>query len=1029
MSTFHPARQLRPLCLFALTAFGVADSAAAARDIQFNRDIRPILSDNCFACHGPDKEARKAKLRLDTQEGAYAKQDDVTAVAPGHPEKSEAVARIESTDPEEVMPPPKSGKQLTARQKQLLKEWIAQGAKYDGHWAYRPPTRGELPTAAGSTHPIDAFILDRLRKESLAPAPEADRRTLLRRVSLDLTGLPPTPEQVRHFEKSSDPKAYEKLVDELLASPHYGERLAVHWLDLVRYADTIGYHGDVPISVWPYRDYVIRAFNENLPFDRFTREQLAGDLLPGSTEQQKIASTFNRLNRMSTEGGIQDKEYLAKYAADRVRTVSTTWLGSTVGCAECHDHKFDPFSAKDFYSMAAFFADLKEQGFYDRGFSEGNWGPKLLLPSPEQKTRLEKVDGEIAALKQQLEQVTDAQLAPGRTEWEAAVLALDKGGEVAWKVQSPLSATTSNGATLTNGSDNLILAGGKNPDNETYTITFQPGAGAWRGLRLHIFTDEQYAGNRVARGGTGFIVTEAEVLAGNTESPSAVKLAHVVTSSEAEGFPALAMLDGRRETGWGNPIGHSSEQQAAFHFAEPLVAASDTVVTVRLRHDHDQRKVTIGKFRLSLTAVEKPSLRAPVPEDVLKALRVEAEKRNDKQQQTIARHYRAIAPELTGNTRQLARFQAERSLLAAEIPSTLVSVVRDQPRPMRILPRGDWMNDSGELVQPAGPHFLTAVAKTGGERATRLDLANWLTAKQNPLAARAFVNRLWKIYFGTGLSRTLDDLGTQGEWPTHLELLDWLACEFMDRGWDVKHLVRLIVTSGTYRASSTSTPALDEKDPLNRLLARQARLRLDAELVRDYALSVSGLLVPEIGGPSVRPYQPEGYYAPLNFPKREYSHDRGAKLYRRTLYTHMQRTFPHPLLTNFDASGREECTAIRMTSNTPLQALNLLNDPIFVEAARVFAASIVERGGGTFEERLSWAYQRALTREPTAREIELLRALFDQQRARYRTDESGASALLRVGEAPLPKGNAPELAAWTGVARAILNLNEVVTRN
>ena len=1024
------AKQFLPLWCSAVTAFGfTATSAAATPDIQFNRDIRPILSDNCFACHGPDKEARKAKLRLDTPDGAYEKHGDVTAVVPGQPEKSDTIARIESTDPEEVMPPPKSGKHLTAQQKQLLKDWIAQGAKYEGHWAYRPPTRSELPAVAGATHPIDAFIRERLRKEGLAPAPEADRRTLLRRVSLDLTGLPPTPEQVRRFEKSRDPKAYEKLVEELLASPHYGERLAVHWLDLVRYADTIGFHGDVPISVWPYRDYVIRAFNENLPYDRFTREQLAGDLLPDATERQKVASTFNRLNRMSTEGGIQDKEYLAKYAADRVRTASTTWLGSTMGCAECHDHKFDPFSAKDFYSMAAFFADLKEQGFYDRGFSEGNWGPKLLLPSSKQKTRLEKIDAEIAALKKQMELVTDAQLSAGRTNWEAAVLALDRASNVTWKAQSPLTATTSNGATLTNGSDNILWASGKNPDNDTYNITFKPGAGTWRALRLQIYTDEQYAGNRVARGGTSFIVTEAEVSAGSGKSPRPVKLAHVVTSAQAEGFPALAMLDGRKETGWAIPIAHSSEHQAAFHLAEPLVTTSNAVVTVRLRHDHYERKATIGKFRFSLTAVEQPLPKSPVPDDVLKALRIAPEKRDGKQRQTIAAHYRTIAPELTKSIRQRARLQAERSQLAVEVPSTLISEVRDKPRTMRVLPRGDWMNDSGEVVQPAVPHFLPSVAKTSGERATRLDLANWFTSNQNPLTARAFVNRLWKIYFGTGLSRTLDDLGTQGEWPTHLELLDWLACEFMDSGWDVKHLVRLIVTSGTYRQSSTSTPALDEKDPLNRLLARQSRLRLDAELVRDYALSVSGLLVPEIGGPSVRPYQPEGYYAPLNFPKREYTHDRGAKLYRRTLYTHMQRTFPHPLLVNFDASGREECTAIRMTSNTPLQALNLLNDPIFVEAARVFAANIVERGGRTFEKRLSWAYQRALTREPNARELELLRTLFDQQLTRYRTDTDGASELLRVGDAPKPKGNAPELAAWTSVARAILNLNEVVTRN
>ncbi|MFM1770345.1 MAG: hypothetical protein RJA22_2874 [Verrucomicrobiota bacterium] len=1021
-----------------------APAADGPREIRFNRDIRPILANHCFACHGPDPNTRKAKLRLDVADDALAARADGAAIVAGHPERSELVRHIDATDPDDLMPPPKTGKPLSPAQRQLLRDWIAQGARYEGHWAYQPPVRPPVPTVTNAPtpvrNPIDAFLLDRLHAEGLSASPEADRATLLRRLSLDLTGLPPAPEEVRRFEASRDPRAYGKQVERLLSSPHHGERLATHWLDLVRYADTIGYHGDVPVSVWPYRDYVVRAFNENLPFDRFTREQLAGDLLPNATEQQKIASAFNRLNRMSTEGGIQDKEYLAKYAADRVRTVATTWLGSTLACAECHDHKFDPFSMRDFYSMAAFFADLKEQGFYDRGFSEGNWGPKLLLPTPDQQRRLAKLDADLAAAKKRLEATTDARLAAGRTNWEASVLALDAASNLVWKTQHLLSATSRHGATLAFTNGTTVWAGGPNPDNDTYTVTFQPGPGTWQSLRLETLQDEQYAGNRIARGGTTFIVTGVELHAGDkrARSPRRVRLAHVITDSQDTGLPALAMLDEDPATGWGVPINHSREHQAVFQLAQPLTTTSNTFVTLRLHHDHAERKATIARFRISLSPLARAGLKEPLPEPVLKALRTAPAQRNAEQRKAIAAHYRIVAPELAQPARQLAQLQADRSLLMAQVASTLVSEARDKPRTLRVLPRGNWMSDAGDIVQPAIPRFLqtstgaTTPAPpvgTNAPRASRLDLAAWFTARDNPLTARTVVNRLWKIHFGTGLVRTLDDLGLQGEWPTHPELLDWLACEFMDHGWDVRHVIRLIVTSHAYRQASTVRPGLHERDPQNRLLARQARLRLDAELLRDQALAASGLLVPTLGGPPVRPYQPEGYYAPLNFPKREYVADRGDNLHRRTLYTHLQRTFPHPLLVNFDAPGREECTASRPVSNTPLQALNLLNDPIFVEAARVLAAQTLREGGRRFETRLRWACERVLARPPQPEEARLLQGLLDQQLARYRQDPAAARALLAVGEAPAPKGDPAELAAWTAVTRALLNLNETVTRN
>lgn len=1015
--------------IFCMLAASVASAANAP--ISFNQDIRLLFSDNCYACHGPDKNARKAKLRLDIPEGAFAKKDDVFPIVPGKPDESEVIKRLLSKDPEEVMPPPKSGKTLKPEQIELIRKWIAQGAKYEGHWAFTPPKRPIVPDVKNKSwplNPIDAFILARLEKEGLNPSPEAHPKILARRASLDLVGIPPEPDVVKAFTRTNDSKAYDKSIDLLLKSPHYGERIAVHWLDLARYADTVGFHGDATVSVWPYRDYVIQAFNDNMPFDQFTREQLAGDLLPNATAQQKVASTFNRLNRMSAEGGIQDKEYLAKYAADRVRTVSTTWMGSTMACAECHDHKFDPFSTKDFYAMEAFFADLKEKGFYDKT-AEGDWGPSLTLPSPKQKAQLASLDEQIKALKKKMDAVTDQQLAAARTNWQAAMLALDKSSNLTWRTQQPLKASTLNGATLTIAEDYSIAASGKNPDNETYTVSFKPGPGTWHAFQLETLKDEAFPGNQVARAGESFIVTELELDAAELKSPRKVKLAHVLASAQGAGFPALAMLDGRNDTGWS--IKSSRSQQTSFHFAAPLKTTSNTVLTVRIRQDHYERKHTIGKFKLALSPVERASFeKSGLPDAVLKALRLAPEKRKESDNATLASFYRRVAPELTDLTHKLGWIQAERTSIEADIPSTLISEVRIKPRTIRVLPRGDWMNDSGEIVQPAAPHFLKAITTSEGERATRLDLANWLASKDNPLTARAFVNRLWKMYFGTGLSRTLDDLGVQGEWPTHPDLLDWLATEFMESGWDVKHLVRLMVTSRTYRQSSGLTPELLERDPQNRLLARQSRLRLDAELVRDNALAISGLLVDKLGGPSVRPYQPEGLYAPLNFPKREYVHDRGDRLYRRSLYTHWQRTFPHPSLIAFDAPGREECTALRVNSNTPLQSLVLLNDPIYVEAARVFAQNVLRKGGRSFTKQLEWAYQRALARSPKPEETKLLGALYENHLARYKNDPAAAREVLSTGEAPVTANRpAHELAAWTSVARAILNLNETITRN
>jgi len=1008
------------------------DSSAQAASPTFNRDIRPILADNCFACHGPDKNARKAKLRLDRADDAYADRDGKRPVVPGKPEESEMVKRITSTDPEEMMPPPKTGKKLSIQQINLLKEWIAAGGKYELHWAYISPRRPAVPqvkNGAWPINPIDNFVLGRIEQESLSPSPEADRRTLIRRLSFDLTGLPPKPEDVKKFVNSRDPKAWEKLVRDLLASRHYGERMAVPWLDLVRYADTVGYHGDMNYSVWPFRDYAINAFNNNMRFDQFTREQLAGDLLPDATAQQKVASGYNRLNRISTEGGVQDKEYLAKYASDRVRTTSVVWMGSTLGCAECHDHKFDPFSTKDFYQLESFFADLKEKGFYSDGFSKNDWGPKISLPNEQQARRLKQIDDQIAALTNKIASFKDEQLERGRQRWEDEVRAQDNAGELRWTNQVPAGLYSSGGSTLSVQSNETILVTGKVSDDDDYTITLPANLPRITAVRLEVLKDEGLTGNEFARAGDTFVLGEIEVSVADDRRKQTrpVKLIAASADFSIEGFPVGAAIDGNPATGWSQGNGEPKNRQAAFVFAEPIKGAPGLSLLVTLKHSSPYPRQLPAKFRLSLTGVKSPNYeRLCLPADVVTVAQKATSERTPKQQSLLLKYYRTVAPELRGPVSELAHLQTERSLLAGQIPTMLVAQAA-KPRSIRVLPRGDWMNDSGEVVQPGTPHFLRQT-EVGTNRLTRLDLANWLVAKDNPLTARVFVNRLWKMYFGTGICRTLDDFGVQGDWPIHLELLDWLATEFVDSGWDVKHIVELIVSSRTYRQSSLSSPPLNERDPLNRLFARQSRFRLDAEMVRDNALAISGLLVDKQGGPSVRPYQPEGYYAPLNFPKREYVPDRGEGLYRRGVYTHWQRTFLHPSLLAFDASSREECAANRVNSNTPLQALVLLNDVTYVEAARAFGENIVRRGGRTFEARLNWACEQALSRPVGAEELHLLRVYYQSQVGYYRQHPDKARELMSTGAAPSPKYD-PEMAAWTSVARALLNLNETITRS
>jgi hypothetical protein len=815
--------------------------------VEFNRDVRPILSDHCFLCHGPDKNRRKADLRLDIRDVALKAE----AFVPGKPEESELVARIFSTDPDEQMPPPKSNKRLDTRQKEILKLWVQQGAEYRQHWSYEKPVKPHIPAGQNA---VDVLVRRRLAEIGLKPSVEADRRTLIRRLSSDLTGLPPTPEEVKAFVEDGSPEAYESLVDRLLTSPHYGERMAIGWLDVVRFADTIGYHSDNPRNVWPYRDWVIKSFNDNKPFDHFTLEQIAGDLLPDANTETRVGSAFNRLLLSTEEGGAQPKDYEARMLTDRVRAIGAAWLGQTTGCAQCHDHKFDPFTMRDFYSLGAFFADIDEPII-------GHREDGMVVASAEDQKTLAKLDAAVAAAKMRLEAVAP-QLDAAQAQWEA--------------------------------------------DLSRYALS----------------------------------------------------------------LPELA---------------------------------------------RDSKA----------TRAEKSAARA-----VQEALKKDAKARDPKERETIQTYFRAKATPLFPAERDAAaRAQRDRQAFAEGLPKCLVSVHSTTPRTVRILPRGNWMNETGEVVKPALPRYLPR-PEVSGRDLTRLDLARSLVSRDNPLTARTVMNRLWKQFFGAGLSRQLDDLGAQGEPPSNPALLDWLACEFVDSGWNVRHMVRTIVTSKTYRQTSVAAPELIAADPLNRELARQSAYRVDAELVRDTALAVSGLLVEKIGGPSVKPYQPDGYWENLNFPQRQYVADEGDSQHRRGLYTWWQRSFLHPSLVAFDAPSREECCAERNRSNIPQQALVLLNDPTYVEAARAFAARVLRECSGRPDDRLNRAWQLALQRDPRPSETETIRKLLDKHLTDYRANPAAARALISTGVGSAPAGlDAAELAAWTHVARVLLNLHETVTRS
>jgi hypothetical protein len=1039
---FSNMRNLVCLALFAGSVIG------APRKIDFNREVRPILSDHCFACHGPDDGARKAGLRLDSKEGI------LRVVQPGNTAGSKLITRITAEQKALRMPPLSTGRTLTDAQIATMKEWIAQGAAWESHWAYVPPRRTEPPPVKFAKWPkneIDRFVLARLEREGLKPSPEADRATLLRRLSFDLTGLPPTPAEIAEFVKDKRPDAYERQVDRLLASPHYGERMAMQWLDLARYADTHGYHIDSHREMWPWRDWVIGAFNKNMRFDQFVVEQLAGDLLDKPTREQKLATGFNRNHMINFEGGAIEEEYQVEYVMDRVDATSSVFMGMTMGCARCHDHKYDPISQKDFYRFFALFNNVPERGLDGR---RGNAEPKMLLPDAAQERALEENKAKLASLRSIL---ANDKIWPLQAQWEqqAAVEGASSDGIMThFEFDGNLNDSSGGyrhgkvlkgNVSFPNGlvSQALGLDGLSRvefPDAAPLSTRAPFALSMWvKPNTSHTPDLKAEMGLMKRTGSNGWELYMFDGLLGPRYKIGA-RLGMRIGSREVRSKDRPLLIDQWNYVAlsfdgtnfrWfvnGQPV--EAEISARQEFAEgsgPAALVMGEVGTPMVfRGAFDDVRV----YRRGLTAQDVTALMEAEPARA--ALRMAAGSRSGDQNKMLRDYYLAhgATQELKDAAVQFKRAEHEAEDLELTVTNVMVMAESAKPRETHVLGRGDYQNKK-DVVTAGTPAVLPPLP--AGAPVNRLGVAQWLVDPAHPLTARVAVNRYWQQYFGTGLVKTSEDFGSQGEPPSHPELLDWLATEFVRTGWDVKAMQRLVVTSATYRQQSKGTPALLEHDPENRLLARGPRFRLPAEMVRDNALAAAGMLNEKIGGPSVKPYQPAGLWEDIAFggpyTAQAYVQDHGDALYRRSLYTFWKRTAPPASLSAFDAPNREKCVARRAVTNTPLQALVLMNDPEFLEAARFLAQRILREGGKEEIARLQYGFQLATGRPASKQEVAILRKLYAKQLDSYGGDQVKTAQLLSIGEGKtdsnLPKA---EMAAWTSVASVLLSLDETITK-
>ena len=1014
---------------------------AADAKLDFNRDVRPILSDRCFACHGPDNEDRQAGLRLDLRETAIAALDSgLIAVVPGDPAKSKIIARITSTDPDVVMPPPRLNKPITPAEAEILKRWITEGAEYRGHWAFERVERPAVPevkNAAWPKTPIDRFILARLEQEGLAPNPEADRVTLARRLALDLTGLPPVPAAVDAFLADTSPDAYEKYVDSLLASPHYGERMAIEWLDAARYADSSGYQADSSRQNWPWRDWLIKAYNDNLPFDRFTIEQLAGDMLENPTRDQVVATGFNRNHRLNGESGIIAEEWRVETVIDRVETTGQTWMALSVGCARCHDHKYDPLSQKEFYSLFALFNNVPESGT-NQGETHRNGGnvePVHLLPSPEQEQELARLNAVVAdaeaAVKAEVANI-DALVAT----WEQTIRSSIAAPQEAWEPFEPLELRSAGGASFRRSEDGSWFVEGALPPKDTYEFETLVPADSLGGIRLEVLPDASLADGGFSRAGNGNVVVtkiEAEIEPPGDAKVIPVELMRADASYEQQGWPASGVLKGEKGKGWaidGNDPEKRAPRQIAVFPAKPVTLPENARLIVRIRQEAIDGH-TIGRFRLAFSS-DDPGLLgvggSRVPPAVKNAMAVDATSRSPEQKTEIEKFYRANVDDPIRRA-EVARDAAKRSVDSFRNSLLSAMVMKEGPvRDAFVLNRGEY-DKRGDKVTAALPAFLPRLPE--GTKPDRLAFAKWLVSREHPLTSRVWVNRMWERFFGTGLSKTSENLGSQAEYPSHPELLDWLAAEFMESGWDMKRFLKLVVTSRVYRQNATVTPEKLAKDPANRLLARAPRIRLPGETVRDAALAASGLLVPMVGGPSVRPWMPDGVWDETSKygDLRGYKPDTGPGRYRRTMYTIWKRTAAPPTMMLFDAPNREICHVKRSRTNTPLQALALLNETTFVEAAHGLAKRMLAEAGSTPAERIGHGFRLAIGRKPTAAELAALVEGFEADLATFTAAPERAEKYAAVGLVKKPESlAAPEFAAYSLAANVIINLDEFVMR-
>ena len=1008
----------------------LAGSAAAAfAKIDFQRDINPILVEHCYSCHGPKKH--KNGLRLDRKADAFLGGDSGIVIIPHQGAESPLFERVSSTDPERRMP--FEGDALAPEQVALIKAWIDEGSPWpedlaagetgrSTHWAFQPPVRPEIPAVKNRRwvrNPIDRFVLARLEKEKIKPAPEPDRTTLIRRLSFDLLGLPPAPAAAAAFLADQEAGAYERLVDRLLASPHFGERWGRHWLDLARYADSDGYEADdVRPYAYLYRDWVIDAINADLPFDQFTIAQLAGDLLPGATTAQRIATGFHRQTLGNKEDGVDQEEYRNKAVVDRVATTGSVWLGLTIGCAECHSHKYDPIKQREFYQLFAFFNNADDA--------------EVPAPAPAdlEKYRAAKSawDAIWVPLKKSYDEYIRDALPAKQSRWEAA----GKIDLAFWDILEPDSAASANGTTLAKRSDQSVEASGTSPLTESYTVKASSPSAGISGFRLEVLPDKDRkmgAGrskDENAQGEPGnFVLTEFNVKVQSADGAESriVPLSNATADFSQKSWAIEAALDGKRNTGWGVAPQTKRRHVAVFECPKPLTLAAGEKLVFTLGQEIGSQH-TIARFRLSVTASPSP-LKATLLEDaVTAAWKLAPENRTDRQKAALADYFR---DEIDPEAKKLRKLIEEHAKAEPKYPATKAAILaeREKPRTTHVHLRGDFLS-LGDRVEPGVPGVLHAFVPRA-QKPDRLDLTRWLMDERNPLTARVAVNHIWKDLFGQGIVASADDFGLRGEKPTHPELLDWLATEFPRLGWSRKALIKLIVTSATYRQSSAYRTDLAERDPLNTWLARQNRLRLEAENVRDTNLAVSGLLAEKIGGPSVRPPLPAEVAALFNSPKGvQWVESEGEDRYRRGMYVFFQRTVPYPMLMAFDAPDSNQTCVRRDRSNTPLQALTLLNDPVFFECARALGKKVM--GETTLNRRIRRAFELCLARLPDRAELSRMRRFYEHQKDLISEHPGNAASILGPGGAVASPADAVAQASLVATVRIIMNLDEFITR-